>query len=214
MKKGLKEISKVSTFLITSTIFILIGVFIIATQEKTGIHLAINSYHTHFLDFFFKYWTYVGDGVVAPIVVILLGLYAYNKDGISTLLFGLGTLVMAGLLSQFLKRVFFSEALRPKEFIGEEHLYLVPNVDVHAFHSFPSGHTTAGFAFLAFIACIFFAKNKFMQIILAIFAVLIGYSRMYLSQHFLEDVVAGACLGLISFSIVFFIRGILRKDKA
>ena len=149
MKKGLKEISKVSTFLITSIFFILIGVIIIATQEKTGIHLAINSYHNEFLDFFFKYWTYVGDGIIAPIIVILLGLYSYKKDGISTLIFGIGTLIMAGALSQFLKRVFFSEALRPKEFIGGDQLYLVPNVDVHAFHSFPSGHTTAGFAFLA-----------------------------------------------------------------
>jgi len=213
MKKGLKEISKVSTFLLTSALFILIGVIIIATQEKTGIHLAINAHHNQFFDYFFKYWTYVGDGVVAPIIVILLGVYAYKKDGVSALMLGLGSLVMAGILSQFLKRVFFSGALRPSEFIGADQLYLVPDVDVHAFHSFPSGHTTAAFAFLGFIACVFFAKNKLLQVVLAIMAVLVGYSRMYLSQHFLEDVVAGACLGILSFAIVFFIRGILMKDK-
>jgi len=40
---------------------------------------------------------------------------------------------------------------------------------------------------------------------------LIGYSRMYLSQHFLEDVVAGAILGILSFSIAFFVKGTFQK---
>lgn len=212
MKRGLNEISKASVFLITSFVFILIGVIFLVIQDKTSIHLAINEYHHPFLDFFFKYWTYVGDGIVAPIVVVLLGVYAYKKDGVAALMLGLGSLIMAGLLSQFLKRVFFSESLRPSAFIGSDQLYLVPDVDVHALHSFPSGHTTAAFAFLAFIACVFYAKNKLMQIVLALMAVLVGYSRMYLSQHFLEDVVAGACLGILSFGIVFFIRGRLLKD--
>ena len=124
---------------------------------------------------------------------------------------GLGSLITAGILSQSIKRIFFDDALRPARFIGEDQLYLIPDVGIHHFHSFPSGHTTAGFAFLAFIAFTYFSENKLMQVILALIAVLIGYSRMYLSQHFLEDVVVGACLGLISFSIVFLLKGMIAK---
>jgi membrane-associated phospholipid phosphatase len=199
MKAGFKEISKASTFIITSLIFILIGGIILLTQDKVEIHLAINSVHNSFLDVFFKYWTYIGDGIVAPIIVVLLGVYSFKKNRFSTFAVGFGSLIMAGILSQFLKRVFFEGALRPSGFIGAENLYLVPGVEAHTIHSFPSGHTTAGFAFMAFIACLFFTKHKVMQVILALVAVLIGYSRMYLSQHFLEDAVFGGVIGLVCF---------------
>jgi membrane-associated phospholipid phosphatase len=211
MRQGFSEISKISVFLITTLLFILIGVIVLATQDKVEIHLAINSHHNSFFDSLFKYWTYLGDGVVAPIIVVLLGIYSFKKDGITPALLGLGTLIMAGVLSQSLKRIFFDDALRPARFIGEDQLYLVPGVDIHYVHSFPSGHTTAGFAFLAFIACVYFPKNRLMQVVLALVAVLIGYSRMYLSQHFLEDVVVGACIGLISFLIIFLIKGMIAK---
>lgn len=212
MKKGIYEIFRIGPFLITSFIFILIGVLLLATQEKVEIHLAINDRHNSFFDLFFEYWTYFGDGIVAPIAVILLAILSFKKEGISTLILGLATLTLAGALSQSVKRILYDQALRPIEFIGAKDLYLVPGVDVHHYHSFPSGHTTAAFAFLAFIACVFFAKNKLIQVVLALIAVLVGYSRMYLSQHFLEDAVAGACLGLISFGIVFFIWGMIRKE--
>jgi membrane-associated phospholipid phosphatase len=58
---------------------------------------------------------------------------------------------------------------------------------------------------------VYFPKNQLMQIILAVLAALVGYSRMYLSQHFLEDVVAGACLGIFCFAVVFFIKGMVSK---
>lgn len=214
MKNGFKEISKAGAFLITSLLFIIVGGVILATQDKVQIHLAINEQHNSLLDPFFKYWTYIGDGIVAPFVILVLGIVYFKKNRFSTFILGGGTLIMAGITSQFLKRMFFDGALRPMEFIGAEKLYFIPGVHVHSIHSFPSGHTTAGFAFMAFIACLFFSNNKLMQMVLALVAVLIGYSRMYLSQHFLEDVVAGACLGLFSFAFVFFLKGLLSKKEA
>ncbi|MCH2230929.1 MAG: phosphatase PAP2 family protein [Crocinitomicaceae bacterium] len=191
--------------------FILIGLLILFTYDKIEIHLSINSVNSSFLDFFFKYWTYLGDGIVAPVIVLILGLISYQKNGWSTFIWGFSTLITAGFLAQILKRTVFPDALRPIGIIDPEKLHLVNGVDLHTFHSFPSGHTAAGFAFMAFIAGFFFAKNKIAQIIIALAAVLIGYSRMYLSQHFLEDVVTGAVLGILSYVIAFTIKSFIEK---
>lgn len=211
MKKGWNEISKASAFIIASLILIVAGIIILATNEKVAIHMEINSHHNSFFDSFFKYWTYAGDGVVIPVLIILIGVLSIKKYGLSILIAGLSTLILVGGLSQIFKRVLYADALRPYKLIGHDQLYYIPGLKVHSFHSFPSGHTTAGFAFFAIISCVYFSKNRLMQVILALLAALVGYSRMYLSQHFLEDVVAGASLGLFCFIVVFFIKGILSK---
>jgi membrane-associated phospholipid phosphatase len=211
MKKGWNEISKAGAFIIASLVLIVIGGIILATNEKIAIHKEINSHHNAFFDSFFQYWTYVGDGFVIPVLMVLIGVFSIKKYGISVLIAGLSTLILVGGLSQIFKRLLYGDALRPYKLIGHDKLYYVPGLKVHSVHSFPSGHTTAGFAFFAIIACVYFSKNRLIQIILAVLAALVGYSRMYLSQHFLEDVVAGAGLGLFCFVAVFFIKGILTK---
>ena len=41
-------------------------------------------------------------------------------------------------------------------------------------------------------------KNKKLQLLILVAAALVGYSRIYLAQHFLLDVIVGACIGSIS----------------
>ena len=197
----------------TSLFFIILGAFILFTQEKVDIHLTTNAINSKFLDTFFKYWTYLGDGLLAPIIVLILGILFYKKKGYSTFLIGFGILLTSGILAQVLKRSFFSGSLRPLGVIGPDNLYLIEGVDVHTFHSFPSGHTTLGFAFMAFIAYFYFSENRWIQFALAVIAVLIGYSRIHLSQHFLEDVVTGALLGLLSLIIVLFVQSLFSGKK-
>lgn len=213
MVNWFKEIWKVRVFIITSLFFIILGAFILFTQEKVDIHLTTNAINSQFLDTFFKYWTYLGDGLLAPIIVLILGIVYFKKNGYTTFLIGFSTLLTSGILSQVLKRSFFSGSLRPLGVIGPEQLYLIEGVDVHTFHSFPSGHTTLGFAFMAFVAYFYFSKNRWIQFALALIAVLIGYSRIHLSQHFLEDVVTGALLGLLSLIIVLFVQSLFSAKK-
>jgi len=64
--------------------------------------------------------------------------------------------------------------------------------------SFPSGHTSASFA----VAYVLF-KNKFklkktpFYLFALILAVLMGFSRLYLSVHFPTDIIAGAGVGIL-----------------
>lgn len=59
--------------------------------------------------------------------------------------------------------------------------------------SMPSGHTATGFACMAYCAL----RLRRCRVFAWILAALIGYSRVYLGQHFLSDVIAGAALGTL-----------------
>ena len=204
-----KDLFQINIFLLTSLLFIATGGVILLTGDKVAIHLAINGVHTSFLDTFFTYWTHVGDGVFTSIVAILIVLLVFKKYRYSTLAFGAISLILCGIFSQFMKRAIFPDASRPLKYIGENVLYLVPDVDVHMSNSFPSGHTTAAFTFFAFVSLALFRDNRLMQFLMALFAVLVGYSRMYLSQHFLEDVVTGAVLGIFTYFVTYWIVSLL-----
>lgn len=209
----IREIGKIKVFLLTSLLFILVGILFILLNEKTAIHLAINAIHSPYLNAFFKYYTYVGDGATTALAVLILGFIAFKKLKYTPFILGWLTLIFCGVFSQALKRLVYPEAKRPLSYIGENLLYLVPDVDVHSANSFPSGHTTAAFGFFACVAILFFKANKSMQLFMAFLAILVGYSRMYLSQHFLEDVVAGALLGLLSFMLAYWIVSLLPGSK-
>lgn len=213
MKDAIQNIAKIKVFLLTSLLYIALGTVLLISKEKLDIHFAINEYHNSFLDSFFKYCTHLGDGLVTAILVLPIGLLFYKKYRYSIFVLGWLSLLFTGFIAQFLKRVVFPNAERPAKFIGEDLLYLVPDVEVHHMNSFPSGHTATAFAFFAFVCMTFFKGNKPLQFIMAIIAVLVGYSRMYLSQHFLEDVTVGAVVGLVAYLISHLITSFIQKKK-
>jgi membrane-associated phospholipid phosphatase len=73
--------------------------------------------------------------------------------------------------------------------------------------SFPSGHTTS--AFTAAVVLTYITPRKAWGLLFFVFAVLVGYSRMYLSEHFFEDVVGGSAIGVLL--TVFWITWIDNK---
>jgi undecaprenyl-diphosphatase len=60
-------------------------------------------------------------------------------------------------------------------------------------YGFISGHATNSMGFAVFTAMIF--KNRFFTVSILLFALLMGYSRIYLGRHFISDVAAGAAVG-------------------
>ena len=204
----------IKSYLIISTIAIIIGLLTLSLGEKVAIHLYINNLHTPFFDTFFTYLTYLGDGMFAAITILVITLLSKKVNRLYVFILGTITLLLTGIFSQFLKQVIFPGAYRPRKFIGDDLLYLIPDIDVHSMNSFPSGHTTTAFAFFAFLSFILFRKSLIMQIFMGVIAIIIGYSRMYLSQHFLEDVVAGALIGLLAYIIAAAITNKIVKKNS
>lgn len=201
MKAIFNAFSEIKYFLGLSFVFILIGIITLTVGNKIPIHLYINNFHTPFFDIVFEYITYLGDGIFAVVLLLIVTILYAKRERLYIFLLGLSTLLLTGIFAQFLKRVVFPNAMRPRKFIGDDLLYLIPGLDVHTMNSFPSGHTTAAFALFAFLSAVLFKKSIVFQFLIATTAILIGYSRMYLSQHFLEDVVTGAIIGLLAYLI-------------
>ncbi len=169
--------------------------------------LMLNEFHNPIWDFFFKYWTHIGDwiffGIVALVLVILKRRY-----GLVLVVIGLSVL----LISLFFKHVLFPEAQRPIiYFRGYEILDFVDGVTVLSQYSFPSGHSMSVFALAAFIALML--QNNNYSSILFVGATLTAISRVYLAQHFLIDIMAGSLIGIItSTSIYMFFEKYLNHE--
>lgn len=188
---------------------VVIAGIILLSFDKTAIHLQINAMHSSFADLFFTYWTYVGDGIFVAVAGIIIAIFLFPRYRWLPLWFGASTLIVSGAAAQLLKRFVFEDALRPSAYLSEHSLYFVQGVQLHASHSFPSGHTTAAFAFFGFASLFLGRKKPWLQVLFAVCAGLVGYSRMYLSQHFLEDVFAGMILG----SLIFLLLVLISKRR-
>jgi len=162
---------------------------------KEAIHLKINTFHCIGADYFFRYFTEIGNGVTVGVIAVIL--YFFDKRLSAAV--GLSALA-AGLIVQLLKHFVFPDMMRPSAVM--EHLYLVQGVVMNKMYSFPSGHTATAFAM--FSTLVFYFRRKRLKLLFLLFAMLVGFSRMYLSQHFLVDVYVGSMIGLL-FAIVFFV---------
>lgn len=167
--------------------------------DKEFIHITINSYHVPALDTFFKYTTYLGDGWT---VLILFVFFLFIRFRLAWML-ALSNVVIT-IVVQFLKNIVFPGSLRPKAYFdGIFELYFVPGVQVHSMHSFPSGHSATAFSVFFFLSLL--SDKPLWKFISITLAILTAFSRVYLSQHFMEDIFLGSVIGfLLSFLVYYY----------
>lgn len=177
------------TYFIPVIIILLTGILFLLLFDKAEIHLVLNAWYSPFFDSFFRYATYLGDGLIFPIVAVLLAFVRWRYF-LSFVLCGILVLLCTAILKQGV----FHGMPRPVSFFEHKaDLRLVEGVEMARQNSFPSGHTTTAFAALGFLALM--VNLRWAQLLFFAGAVIAGYSRIYLSQHFLVDVVAGGILG-------------------
>lgn len=199
-----KIFSENRVFVIAYLIVLIIALTLKLIYTKEELFLSVNLNHKTIADNFFKLMTHVGDGFMFIAVVILLLFIEYRKSVLAFFIY-----LISSQIAQFLKRVVFEDVPRPKKYFeGIQDLHFIDGVQVHNMMSFPSGHTTSAFALATFLTII--SKNKNIGIVYLMLAIVIGYSRMYLAQHFYEDVMMGSIIGVLSSFVTYYF--LLRTD--
>ncbi len=178
-------------FLVACLLFFLLGAVLILTQEKGFAVVWLNQWHSPWLDLFFSYYTVVGDGFFY--ILLIMGLFFWKRKAA---FLGLICFAASGLSVQALKKLIFADVPRPLSYFSTDApLHFVEGVSVHAMQSFPSGHTTTAFSCFCLLALLL--HSKAWGLCFFVLALLAGISRMYLVQHFFEDIYAGAWLGTL-----------------
>lgn len=193
----LKLIKKNSYFYIAYLVFFVIASIILLMYSKKEIHLYTNGFHNEIFDYFFKYITYLGNGVAMAILVVVLLFVKYRY----AIILLISTLSITAIVQLF-KRHILPDIVRPiLYFHNQESLHLVDGVHMNTAHSFPSGHTATAFTMFLFLA--FISKNNYVKLLCFVAALLVGYSRVYLSQHFLSDIHVGSFIAVVITTLVY-----------
>lgn len=182
------------------TIMVLVALSLIVPKGEDV--LWINGHFSVFADRFFQTITHLGEGwIFIPMLIVSL----FIRYSLSLAIAFMAAL--HGLICTIVKKSLPVEAfLRPSEVLKSEALHYVPGEVLHQFLSFPSGHTATVFCFAVLAALL--VRHRLASVALLAVALLVAYSRIYLLQHFLLDVTAGALIGVASafFSLYLFDR--------
>jgi membrane-associated phospholipid phosphatase len=158
---------------------------------RESIYFAVNAKHSDFGDMLFPYVTDLGEGFMVIMVTLIMLCFSYRK----TILL-ITSFAVSGIVVQLIKHWF--KAPRPVVYFEKElnSIHFVKDIALLHTNSFPSGHTVT--AFSAAVVLSYLAVNKRLGFIYLLLAISVAYSRMYLSQHFFEDVTAGSIIGTMS----------------
>lgn len=156
-------------------------------------------------DVLFRCWTFLGDGLVY--IPLLIYCIFFNRNFFVPVII---SIVVCTFLTHFLKRVVFPHDLRPisleaKDFV----IHKISGVYINRLNSFPSGHTATAFSTALLLATVL--KKKTWAIVLMVIPFLVGYSRVYLAQHFVTDVLAGIVVGIITALVALWLQPVVTK---
>lgn len=196
MRSFILLLRKARFFLVPLGIFLLLSGTFLLLYKKEVIHLYINQFHSSFGDKLMPFVTLLGDGWTITIFCLLV--FAYDRRfGFYT---GIACLGASGITQALKHTIFYGEGRPAWVFRDNHNLRFVPGVEMNYFDTFPSGHTTVSFAF--FFCLAFLVKNNWLRFACFFIALIIGYSRIYLSQHFLNDVFGGSIVGTLTSLLV------------
>ncbi len=173
----------------------LISLIALTQIEKGALVLYFSNNRASFWNYFFRITNTFGEAY-AFIVVLIASLFIRFRYALAIPIAGLAVM----FISRYLKD-FFGHP-RPSRYFAElvatpVELTAVPEVELVSSYttSFPSGHTTAAFTLYTLLA--FFYPKLGWQMVCLLLASLSALARVYLGQHFLEDIAAGAFTGFL-----------------
>ena len=174
---------------------------------RIPVFLFLNTDGGIFIDQFFKWATWGAEGWIwIPYLAVVFGWF--KKDAKLIVL----NFVLSTLFTQIPKRFIWDSISRPiASGIPLNEIHTVQGVVMHAWNSFPSGHTAT--AFTLFLLTIYLFPTKWVFAIGTIFAMICAYSRVYLGQHFPMDLGGGIIVAVMSVQLSIVLVQKISKQK-
>lgn len=185
---------------------------VLTEKEDTADKIVSQFVHHHFVSDaatqVMKSITYFASKqfLIIAFLVVALWCIFYKKDKIlalEILIIGITGYLINSSLKETFKRV------RPAD----------PLMDPLRNFSYPSGHASSGIIFYGLVAFLVWQSNLgkpakyILSVLLIAFALLIGFSRIYLGMHYASDVVAGFCVGFAWLVICLWIAARINRKK-
>jgi len=204
MKISIKDVLyKIRPFFILYLILLLSCVIIKLLYSRETIFFTVNGWNFPLGDTLAPYITDIGDGTTAVVLSLLMLFFSYRNW-----LLLASSYAVTSIVAQILKNIYV--APRPKLYFAAQwdKVHTVDGVYILEKYSFPSGHTVSIFS--AALVITYLCKNKGWGVPALLIAILVGYSRMYLTEHFFEDVLAGSAIGV--FVTIFWLTWLDSKQ--
>lgn len=167
---------------------------------RTGSFLIINGNYSPALDVFFQYCTFLGDGLIY--IPLLIYCIFFNRKFIVPVVSGI---IICLALTHIFKRLVFPGVLRPVSLEAQHFvIHKVTGVHINRANSFPSGHTATAFSTALLLVTVL--KKKVWAFILPLVTFLVAYSRVYLAQHFVSDIIGGMLIGIITAVLALWLQ--------
>jgi len=175
-------------------------------EGRNAVFLSLNADLGKIADSFFSFCTDAAEGWIwIPYFILLVTLF--KKDGRLILY----NFLISTLLTQIPKQFIWPNITRPTASgMDPLKIHTVHGIELHILNSFPSGHTAT--AFTIFLLSVYFFPQPRIIFIGFIYAILCGYSRIYLGQHFPLDIAGGILVAIASFHISQWLRHSLRNS--
>lgn len=183
--------------------------------SKTESFIFLNQFHSSYLTEFFRIITFFGDGIFVILISFLIVVFfrPHLKLG--------NAIILSYLFSGFIAQLFKNIITAPRPIVCLQQMKSNFYIDTFSncnvgFSSFPSGHTATAFA-IATVFALYFNK-KSISLISLILASMVGYSRIYLGNHFIGDVLGGTIVGIFTGILAIYIANrvslwLLNKKK-
>jgi membrane-associated phospholipid phosphatase len=161
-----------------------------AIMQKGDDVLYFNHHNNLLADRIFSFFTRLAEFPLLALLVIILG----RIKGVKAALESITALAVTGLVVQLVKHELVENNFRPHLFFEKvQTLRIIDGIEPLMHYSFPSGHTASAFCIFATIS--FYSESTSIKLLCFASALLTGISRIYLLQHFSNDVLGGMLIG-------------------
>ena len=170
-----------------------------SVADQTIFHFINHTLHFGELDKLMPYYRSMYLWIPFYTFIVSYLLYNFGKKGLififcAALTVGISDTVSSKVIKPAIQR------LRPcqDENFKSQVKLLVP---CGSGYSFPSSHATNHFAFVTFLIIAGRLKNRWINLLLILWATSIGVAQIYVGLHYPSDVIAGALLGFLIGSV-------------